>query len=232
MAKKKKRQRDDLRRLANQPLTDEEASAALRALYETAHPIVTAILGQAQIEYELELLLSTFNAKIIAAHAFGLIDDLTLQNLKIVKDIRNHFAHSKRLISFKNKAIVSALESVSIPPGRGRRSKGLKEVALHAKGGRQAFLGLCSELLLELLRHSTRLSKARSRRLERSFKRMAQELAGLGSPFGPLNALAGYATSFQGHKTGGPPIQGLLADAFPSQHQAITTNDKKDQQRK
>ena len=110
-----------------------------RALYETFRegpPIVTAILGQALIEIELETLLrtrfkrkderewarltgengplGTFSAKIIAGHAFGLYDDSTLANMNIIRDIRNAFAHSKRPIDFNEEPIVDALKKSTL----------------------------------------------------------------------------------------------------------------------
>ena len=42
--------------------------------------------------------LATFNQKILLGFALGIYDKQTRENLKIISNIRNAFAHSKRLI--------------------------------------------------------------------------------------------------------------------------------------
>jgi hypothetical protein len=110
-----------LRDLSNLVLTREEEEALATAAVH-ANPTVTAIMGAVMVEHELEGLLrsrlskkdddtwsdltldngpfGTFHKKINAAYALGIYDDTTKQNLNIVRNIRNAFAHSKKLIDF------------------------------------------------------------------------------------------------------------------------------------
>ena len=154
----KKSGKKTLNDLTRQRPTKEEREAARQAFSAAdSSPIVAAILGQALIEPFLEDLLRekvrhawselengplfSFESKIIAAYALELIDDTTRKNLDTIRQIRNAFAHSKRLIDFDDQAVLSALTKV-----RGVRITG---------NGRQFFLGLCEETVLELKRRAT-----------------------------------------------------------------------------
>ena len=153
----KKPGKKTLNDLTRQRPTKEESQAAAQAFFATdSPPIVAAILGQALIEPFLEDLLRekvryawselengplfSFESKIIAAYAFGLIDDTTRKNLDTVRQIRNAFAHSKRLIDFDNKAVLNALVEVSVPIGKSQRAQNLRRVRKSASG-REVFTG-------------------------------------------------------------------------------------------
>jgi hypothetical protein len=86
-----------------------------------------AILGATLLEYELEhslrrlfknnddqtwgrlttegAPLGTFNNKILAGRALGLYDETVFHNFKLVKNIRNAFAHSRRVLTFEEQPI-------------------------------------------------------------------------------------------------------------------------------
>jgi hypothetical protein len=95
----------------------QEAMDVSKALGKEAHPIATAILGAVIVEQELETLLrstdngplNSFYSKIIAGYAFGIYDESMRNDLHIVRNIRNAFAHSKKLIHFDNPLIVKEL---------------------------------------------------------------------------------------------------------------------------
>jgi DNA-binding MltR family transcriptional regulator len=46
--------------------------------------------------------LSSFSAKIDISYFFKLVDDTTYRDLKAIKNIRNCFAHTKEIVTFKN----------------------------------------------------------------------------------------------------------------------------------
>jgi hypothetical protein len=58
---------------------------------------------------------STFDQKITAAFAFRIFDEATKDNLKIVKNIRNAFAHAKKLIDFNHELVVAELNKIQVP---------------------------------------------------------------------------------------------------------------------
>jgi hypothetical protein len=102
--------------LSRKALTREEKEVAENA-FLTGQPMVTALLGQAMVEYDLDRLLKTrfkkkdddtwgeltgergplgsFSSKIIVGHAFDLFDDATRDHLDRIRRIRNQFAHAR-----------------------------------------------------------------------------------------------------------------------------------------
>jgi hypothetical protein len=130
------RGRPTIREISYVKPTSEEKSQLPDAAVK-GEPIVTAILGAAMIELELETLLrqrfsritdstwatmvrengpfSTFDQKITAAFAFRIFDEVTKENLKIVKNIRNAFAHAKKLIDFDHELVAAELEKIQVP---------------------------------------------------------------------------------------------------------------------
>jgi DNA-binding MltR family transcriptional regulator len=208
----RKKQKIKLRELSRRTPTRAEVSATMAA-FDAGVPIVIAILGQALIENELEQLLrpkfkrkddaswsrltdengplDTFNRKIRAAYAFGIIDDITQKNITVVRNIRNAFAHSKRLIDFNDEAILHELSNVTAPKGKTYRAKALRVISATAKEGMigaDLFRMLCRQLTLELMRRQLKNLQAGRRRNETSRKEMARRL--LSSPFGGMGLLS------------------------------------------
>jgi hypothetical protein len=64
---------------------------------------------------ELGAPLSGMNQKIIAGYALGHYDDVLRENLNIVRNIRNVFAHAKKIVIFDHPLIVAELAKVSLP---------------------------------------------------------------------------------------------------------------------
>jgi hypothetical protein len=113
----------------------QEAMDVTNALGKEVHPIATAVLGAVMVEHELETLLrskfqrkddktwemlvadngplNSFYSKIIAGYALGIYDEGMRNDLNIVRNIRNAFAHSKRLLHFDNPLIVKELEKAT-----------------------------------------------------------------------------------------------------------------------
>ncbi len=125
-----------IREISYSKPTPEEKSLLSDAAIK-GEPIVTAIIGAALIELELDTLLrqrfpkitdstwetmvrengpfSTFDQKITAAFAFRIFDEATKENLKIVKNIRNVFAHAKTLVKFEHELVVKELNKIQVP---------------------------------------------------------------------------------------------------------------------
>ncbi len=101
--------------------------------------------------------LYTFSQKINAGYAFGLYDEDIRDNLKIIKNIRNAFAHSKHLVDFSNDSVVKQLRSVVLPKKKhAKRMRNLKLVK-HQKGPPSAsYIILCLAVDTELLKRRTR----------------------------------------------------------------------------
>jgi DNA-binding MltR family transcriptional regulator len=138
MARKSK-----LRDLSRHQLAHDDITALIDAFGEDEHPIATAILGAGLIEHDLEKLLrsklkrkddetwamliadngplNSFSSKIAMGYALGIYDQRARSDLNIVRNIRNAFAHSKKLIQFDHPAVVAELRKATrsaLPKGR------------------------------------------------------------------------------------------------------------------
>jgi hypothetical protein len=98
------------------------------------HPIATAILGAAIVEHELEQLLrskiklkddktwellvadKSFYSKIVIGYELGIYDQEMRSDLDIVRNIRNAFAHSKKLIQFDHPDVAAELRKATGSP--------------------------------------------------------------------------------------------------------------------
>jgi hypothetical protein len=193
--------KEKVRDVSRKSPTDAEADAVYAA-FRNGVPMVCAILGQALIEYELEKTLrqkfklkddstwdrligengplATFNQKIICGYAFGIYDDVTRHNLSILKDIRNAFAHSKRIISFDEVGIKRSLSSTRLPiKKRSKLYRDLQKVVIASKtDARAAFTLLCQELYIEFIKLTIHKVKRANRNLFRS-KSLNQTTASL-----------------------------------------------------
>ena len=97
--------------------------------------------------------LSSFHAKIVIGHALGIYGEVTLDDLRRIKLIRNAFAHSPTAITFETPEIkkeclalsyVNVGTSVPIPSDTDPRSKFLRTarlliIDLHAIGSPGAY---------------------------------------------------------------------------------------------
>jgi hypothetical protein len=197
-----------------EPTLDERRQVADAAYNYNGSPIVTAILGAATIEMELEILLrerfpkisdglwqtmigengpfNTLDQKITAAFAFRMFDEATKDNLKIIKAIRNVFAHAKMLIDFDHKLISAEFRKIKIPKFRKR---------FHSKAKKGDYYEPKETYVLLCIVISTFLIKKRLVSMKTKARRTAQKRQGaLISPLAaalvdsarnhPVNALA------------------------------------------
>jgi hypothetical protein len=217
------RGKPSIRDLSRVAPTREEANAVTTALADTQNsPMVTALLGQAAIEHELDTLLrtkfskkddetwrlltsevgplSTFASKIMAGYAFGLYGENERKNLSIVKDIRNAFAHSKRLIEFDD--VADALRDIKVSGStRAWQAKGLQDARDLKYGSRHSYVILCFSLLLTIIKRQRRGVQASARNSQRSFKRWMKEHPLAAELLGPQT---GGIKSFEAALLGGP----------------------------
>jgi hypothetical protein len=161
-------------------------------LFETAiesTSIAAAILGLVIVEQELEdsirskfpkidndtwssMLqengpLATFNQKIAVGFAFRIYDKATRDNLKIISNIRNAFAHSKRLIDFDNELIKRELSKAAIPNFEKRVHRSIHEPTFSPK---ESYITLCMIITFYLTKRSRDSLKARLKRLKKKSK--------------------------------------------------------------
>lgn len=224
----KKEKLSDLRR---RPPTVQEVIALSNEMYD-AHPTATAILGAATVEHDLdealrsrlarrdEVLwhkltgdngpLGTFSRKIQIARALGAIDEATQHNMDIVRNIRNAFAHSKRLLNFDHEGIAVELDRIKIPKYARRQHKECKAVK---HGPKAAYVTLCHCISMHLVKRSKKASVAATKRWRKKnpgFARIADLL--LPAHSNPFASLAKYPSNpFAPTKTEGPS-GGILGD--------------------
>jgi DNA-binding MltR family transcriptional regulator len=196
-----------LRSLIGQSPSDDEIRA-VRNTFAYGTPLEAAIFSQAIIEHHLEQMLrakfkrkndatwarltndgaplGTFSNKLIAGLAFGLYDESSFRNLNKIREIRNVFAHSKRLITFEEPTIVQALKGLSLPTKTTtRKYEALKEVSENAdKNSKRAFRSLCFILYVELLDKRSRSLKATSSNIVRAKRKALAK-----NPFSPYEGL-------------------------------------------
>ena len=160
--------------LSREPLTIEESHALTAALSADAHPITAAVLGSSSVEHELELSLrkriprrdetlwkvltadvgplSSFHRKIEMAYALKIVDEKTRNDLHIVRNVRNAFAHARRLMDFNHPLVVKELRSAKAlfkKDTKDTRSMPMRRIY------QSAFLILCLRLTLKLIKKRT-----------------------------------------------------------------------------
>ena len=180
-----------LRDIIRQSPSEEEAKAVADQIIKiTHHPIVVAVLGAAMIEHELESLLrprfrrndsktwarltgeygplGSLAQKIHAADAFALIDEPTRNALMLIKDVRNAFAHSKKLIDFSHESIIDEYRSLKIGPKRKTGYYLFLERVKNIKGNpRNLFVALCYATSTQLIKVEKKRLKAQRRTLKK-----------------------------------------------------------------
>ena len=228
--KRGKAMQGSLRDFSRQPLTDAEQDA-LWATVSNAEPIATAILGVAMVEHELERLLQrrfprndektwkllvaesgplgSLHTKILAGYAFRIYDNDVKHNLEIIQEIRNGFAHSKRLLSYDHDLIITRLRTVRIAKGFTKRwHPYLMDITSGKADGKTAYVNICLILTHYLLKAQTRAAQTSARKAERRARATLAK-----SPYlGLFAALAvphelppiGSLGSILGHQNGDP----------------------------
>jgi len=172
-----------------------QQGAVRYALHQEEHPIATAILGAVMVEHELETLLrsqfkrkddetwamlvadngplNSFYSKIVAGYALAIYDESMRDELHIVRNIRNVFAHAKKLIHFDDPLIMKKL-------GKATRLSLPKELLLKV-GKPEGAAGFSYDYVMLCCGLATKLKSERYR-YERETGAMSPDLAALFTP--------------------------------------------------
>src|SRR5262249_12368025 len=86
--------------------------------------------------------LNSFSSKIITGYALGIYDESMRNDLQIVRNIRNVFAHSKKLIQFDHPLIVKEL---------GKSSTNFAKAKVEPSRAAAAYAVLCCRLPAQLI---------------------------------------------------------------------------------
>src|SRR5260221_3714907 len=182
MSKGKKKPK--LRDYSSVTLTADEVEQLRQTMLADPHPISTAVLGAVMVEHELDVLLRrkfhrrdddtwttltsengplrSFNAKIIAGYAFKLYDGKVKADLDVIREIRNAFAHSRKMLRFNDRLIIKKMVGAKLLAEKWRR--GL-QVDIGPRAAAQTYIHLCFEISLQLLMWRARAQNASNRRL-------------------------------------------------------------------
>jgi len=214
MSRNRGRKKLKLRDLSRLNPSAEEREALIDQLFDVEMPVVTGILGLSLLEHRIDELLighfhrrdavtwekltgvgaplATFSNKIIAAYAFGIFNEAIRDGLDTVRNIRNAFAHSKKLIDFSSEPIPETLRKISLPTKKsGELYYSLLKVRAMAsrkdpEAVRYAFVALCLIIDTELIKRQKRRAKAQSRRMTQRYRGTLQQ--GLLSHLRPADA--------------------------------------------
>ena len=184
--------------ISRTPPTLEELEALTHYLgKDELHPITAAILGAVLVEHELEnqlrrrlkcsddawseLLsdigpLRTFHSKIAMGRALRMYNDDVRFDLNIVRNVRNQFAHSKKLISFDNTLITKEVSGAKHIPGE---RKNFGYVTNNNYGKQYGYISLCMLLTVFLMRLGTKASQAKERYYKKRIAKLSPWSQGL-----------------------------------------------------
>jgi hypothetical protein len=230
--------------ISRTPPTKEELKALHDALATELHPVTAAILSAVLVEHELEVELRRclkcsddaweelvsdigpfrdFHAKIMMGRALRMYDDGMRLNFNIVRNIRNQFAHSKRLVDFKNELIIKELKKAKPVPGE---HKYFHFVTHNESGPQYAYISLCMLLVVSLMRRGTKAKQAQTRRIKRQVLKSSPWAKGLWNALIPPLGGPGLPPLFPPASRNGDPKseapQGPLGETLKK----LTNNDR------
>lgn len=182
------RKKTSLRSIGRAEPSFDEFSARLDSL-STGDQTAAAISGAVIVEHELERLLRdhfrrnddetwdlliedvgplrSFHTKIVISYAFGILDDASLFNINIIRQIRNAFAHSKKQLSFEDPLIFSTIRSAKTPDRTTKADALAFEFVRNSENAQQAYAVLCDAVGARLVRRSRDRLNRRSKRLRK-----------------------------------------------------------------
>jgi len=105
--------------------------------------------------------LGTFYAKILIADSLGIFGKQTLENLNLIKHIRNTFAHAVLPIDFGTKQIVDACTSLVLP-----KSPSTYRDKPNISTPREKFITICEDTSIALIAYSIKKIKIPAKELE------------------------------------------------------------------
>lgn len=108
-----------------------------------------------QLFYEDKAPFGTFYARIVAAKSFGLVSARLADDLHVIRDIRNQFAHAVLSLDFKNQDIAAECEKL-------KRFPDWPELKRKRSKARRYYQNACYTLTVHMLRGANkRLEKTR-----------------------------------------------------------------------
>jgi hypothetical protein len=227
--------------------TEEELKALQESLGTELHPVSAAILGAGLVEHELEVALRrrlkcsddtwnelvsdigplrAFHSKITMAWALRMYSDDMRHNFHIVRNIRNQFAHSKKLVDFKNELIVKEMTKAKPVPGE---RKNFHHVTDNESGTQYGYISLCMLLVIALMRHGTKATQAQTRRIRRKVLKTSPWARSIWDQLlPPANALKLPPLSSLGRRNGDPMSVTPLGSPHALLHSSAKTAGKTD----
>jgi hypothetical protein len=193
------------REIATRELTSEERNALLNALIEPPLAVSYAIIGALAVEHELEVSikarlrkisqgeweailsdhdgpLGSFDRKIKFARYLGILDANLATNLDIIRNIRNRFAHTKRLIIFDHSYIADELAKIAAHKGQKRKFAQTRKQAPQWR-----FIMLCLHCLQSMSKKRYGNQTAAYNAWQKRHKRRMMPFGILGGIFGSLS---------------------------------------------
>lgn len=182
-------------KLSRREPTDIELDASL-AEFTSAHDRVAAIVGAALVEnslidgiktcidrdedmgalfYDDRAPFGTFYARIVAAKAFGLVSARLAEDLHVIRNIRNQFAHSVLAITFENEHIAAECEKL-------KRFPEWADVRAHASRPRTYYQNGCYTLVVHLMRATNGRLEVRKDDLERRANELKLRILSVAKP--------------------------------------------------
>ena len=167
-------------KLSRREPTDDEFDSSL-AEFQSARDRIAAIMGAALVEntlvdaikvclddtsdigqlfYDDKAPFGTFYARIVAAKSFGLVTERLANDLHVIRDIRNQFAHSVLCLDFKNEHIAAECEKL-------KRYPNWPELKRKRTKARRYYQNACYTLSVHLLRAVNKKLKERQEELQR-----------------------------------------------------------------
>lgn len=175
-----------LRDLSRRELSAEDYAAVVEQLEAPDVPdMVAAILGATLVEHQVDQALRIqmkyrdasvwgrltdpagplrdFSSKIVLGYALGRYNEEVANNLHIVKDIRNAFAHARTLLTFDHPTVKAALKKVT-PIRHGKRTVSVTTLSIGFE--KRAYLELCFSIFMYFHLKFVDSIKRRERRVE------------------------------------------------------------------
>jgi hypothetical protein len=149
----------------------------------------------------------TLYGKALAGFAFKFFDENTLNDVRIIRVVRNTFAHAKKLFDFDHRDIVAELLKAKSLSQRFRKE--LNKPSPDPLSVRAAYATICFAVSLKLTRYHTRKSKAAAYRIRQKLKNSPLGNAVIGS-LGPMTPIANLGIPplwFLSQQTGGQKRQ-------------------------
>jgi DNA-binding MltR family transcriptional regulator len=93
----------------------------------------------------------TFSAKIIIAYAMNIIGPITYSDLKLIKELRNQFAHSRIAFDFPTPEVVAVCNELKIPKLRDNSDSFKSRIGMEKSASWMLFVSACHNIAYRML---------------------------------------------------------------------------------